>query len=195
MLEFAESIFIALLKSPQKHAPLNAIGYLNIKYMLMYLFQNWRKIHIPSFEEKKPLQSQGLPEYLEKWCVACHLCLHKAPLRIAFIWDVSQNLALDSQNIVKSPFCQHCPLWAVFWSFSHLQTQKENRLKTREYEGQISHPTVKTVLVILSQIQGYTAQEVWAKWALVKWGQIKVTAKALLCPVEHPPTFLQRSEV
>lgn len=112
MFGFAESIFIALLKSSHKHAPLNAIKYLNIKYILMYLFQNWRKIHLPSFEEKKPLQSQGLPEYLEKWCVACYSCLHKAPARIAFIWDVSQNLALDSQNTVKSPFCQHGPLWA-----------------------------------------------------------------------------------
>lgn len=40
MLEFAESVFIVLLKSPQKHAPLNAVEYLNMKYMLMCLFQN-----------------------------------------------------------------------------------------------------------------------------------------------------------
>lgn len=124
MLEFAESIFISLLKSPQKHASLNAVKYLNIKYMLMYLFQNWRKIHLPSFEKKKPLQSQGLPEYLEKWCVACHSYLHKAPLRIAFIWGVSQNLALDSLNTVKPPFCQHWPLWAQFSGLSAICKHK-----------------------------------------------------------------------
>lgn len=104
MLEFAESIFIALLKSPQKHAPLNAVEYLNMKYMLMYLFQNWRKIHLPSFEKKKPLQSQGLPEYLEKWCVACPSCLHKAPLRIAFIWG---NTANSEQFSGLSAICKH----------------------------------------------------------------------------------------
>lgn len=47
----------------------------DIKYTHIYLFQNYRRLYLPSFTEKKPLQSQGLPEYFKKWYVAFHRSL------------------------------------------------------------------------------------------------------------------------
>lgn len=124
-LGFAEFISIALLKSLQKHVPFNVIiEYLNIKYIHIYLFQNWRKIHLPSFEEKKPLQSQGLPEYLKKWCVACHLCLQQSACKNWLYLGSTTKVSIRQPEHSECPFQQHCPFWAQCSGLPAIYTQK-----------------------------------------------------------------------
>lgn len=194
-LGFAEFIFIALLKSLQKHVPFNVIiEYLNIKYIHIYLFQNWRKIHLPSFEEKKPLQSQGLPEYLKKWCVACHLCLQQSTCKNWLYLGSTTKVSIRQPEHSECPFQQHClseHSALAFQPFTHRKWEqdaekgiwKPGRSPNSENCSSNSQPN--------AVIHGSKA---WPTWTSVKQGQTKVTAKSLFCPVLHSPTFLKRLE-